>query len=127
MSAINLPLGSYGIEKYRDVNVLDDNILGAVGEAQAFALDDTTASYANDTLIASDIDGVPSSIRISASHPSVAAGVHDLVLAIRLAGVSAALSRGRTLVAGEVPSLVNHDDTRGRVGEPCHQPLISWF
>lgn len=113
-----------GVES-SDVNVLNDDVLGTLGNVKALALDNTLAADTNKTLVGSNDDRVQCSLVI---RDGCLGGVGLVVVApavlvdSNLAGGSSAVRSaaslgGGALSAGEVKRSVQDDDSGRRVGK----------
>lgn len=118
--------------QFGDVDVLDDDVARAAADAEALAHNDAGIAYADDALVAGDVDGVLGRVVVGAVDPGARriAGILDPGLAFGgSAGadgcrrVAAALADGDALAFAEVPSLVDHDNTRGVVGESRYESV----
>lgn len=114
-----------------DVDVLDNDIFGAVRDAEALALNHTRGPDADDGLVAADIDAGDTSLvvghgdggcaRASVAVRAPARLVDGVLAAVAGAGVGggAAASLGHAAFgADEVVLLVEDDDAGRGVGEP---------
>ena len=115
----------------RNVNVLNDDILRAVGNAETLSTDDTLVSntderlvrpnrHTGDTrLVVGDLDVLGSRAGIAVGAPAgVVDGILAAVAGALVGGRAASSLRGGALGVLEVELLVEHDAARGRVGEP---------
>lgn len=107
------------------MNILDDDVLGALGDLQALALDNTLAADADDALVATDgqlrLGGLVV-LDINSVLVGVALVLADGVLAT-VGGVAAGLHAAALLGDGAlaalvVECLVDEDNARGAVGQP---------
>lgn len=113
------------------MDVLDDDVLRAVGDAQPLSAQHALGTHADDRLVRADRQ--PSDTRLVVGHldvrgagARVAVGAPAGLVDGVLAAVSGALVRGRAAArlghlafgALEVELLVEHDAARGRVREP---------
>lgn len=113
-----------------DMDVLDDDIAGAVADSEALALDNASTSYSNDALVAAHVERCAAGIIIGAAHErATRAGIRDGQLASRCASlangdpVTAARSSGGAFGASKVPGAVNEDGSSRAVSDPGPQPV----
>lgn len=113
-----------GVE-LRDADVLDDDVLYAVGHAETLALDDSGGARAEDGLVRGDLDGAQTSIVVGDSDSgSVGLVVGAPVVLVDGLLASGACSPGSTsglgcgaLSSGEVEGLGENDDASLGVSE----------
>lgn len=112
-----------------DADVLDDDVLDAVGHAKALALDHARRAVAEDGLVRSHLDGGQASVVVAHGHSRgirLVVGAPVVLVDGLLAGIAGTPGRtstpvGRALGSGEVESLLEDDDTRRgvlEVGDP---------
>jgi hypothetical protein len=117
-----------------DVNVLDDDVLGATGEPQSDSTDDSLAANTNDRLVALDLKrgerggvvGHRDRRVVGVGAPVRAVdGILTTVAGTSVTRGTAARGSDSARRTNEVVLLVENDNTGGGVGEPRLEPMIT--
>lgn len=124
----------------RDVDVLDNHVLGTVGDTQSLALNHTRRPDADDRLVAADVDALDTSLVVGngdggSTRTGIAVRaptrlVDGILAAVAGAGVGGGAATGgchAAFGADEVVLLVQDDDTGRGVSEPGLQLVdVGW-
>ena len=107
------------------MNILHDDVLGALGQVKTLSLNYALATDANNALVASDLKGRHTSLVVcNLSRDHIAAGAAeraDIALATTRNGTGLLVTPcgcGRALGADKVEGLVDENNTGRAVGEP---------